>query len=401
MSGSITLHAPESMNLIIGTPAGILATAFVTAALVAFLLIRFEHLHARLTGDTTVGPQKFHAHQVSRVGGLAVIVGIAFTLLCHRGSFAQADVMRDGILLMLCAVPAMAAGFAEDVLKDVRVSVRLGATCISAWLAYFMLGGVLDRVDVAGLDTVLAIPLAGFLFTAFAVAGIANAINIIDGYNGLAGMVSVFVLTATAYVAWQVGDASLATVSLVAAAAMMGFLVWNFPRGRIFLGDGGAYFIGFVIAEVAVLLVRRHPEVSPWFCFMLVAYPVLETMFSIYRKRVLRGLSPGRPDGLHLHMLVYKRVVRWKVGSRDPADRLARNSLTSPYLWALSLATIVPATIFWRSSAILAFLAFGFTFLYIALYRRLVTFRVPRWIRLRSPGRRTPDPETRPLRSTT
>ncbi|MGZ5106537.1 MAG: MraY family glycosyltransferase, partial [Usitatibacter sp.] len=349
----------------------IAAVAFAVSAAIALLLVRFASLHWSGSTDSTVGPQKFHDHTVPRVGGLAVILGIAAALCVAQWDSSLGNTARTGALLLLCALPAMAAGFAEDLSKRVKASLRLGATMVSAAIAYFVLDGVLGRVDVAGLDWALKYGVFSFALTLFAVGGIANAINIIDGYNGLAGMISVFVLAAMAYVASAVGDIALMGLCLAGAAAVAGFLVWNFPRGKIFLGDGGAYFVGFFIAELAVLLVRRNPDVSPWFPFMLVAYPVCETLFSVYRKKVLRGESPGQPDGIHLHMLVFKRVVRWRVGSRNPADRIVRNSLTAPYLWLLSLLTIVPAVAFWNSSGILGFFAFAFVILYVRLYRRL------------------------------
>ena len=256
---------------------------------------------------------------------------------------------------------------------------------LAAGVAYFALDGVPDRVGVVGLDYLLQFELVSFLFALIAVAGIANAVNIVDGYNGLSGFLAVFILGALAYVSFLVGDTFILDCCLILLGAILGFLVWNFPLGRIFLGDGGAYFIGFIIAELSVLLVHGHPEVSPWFPLMLVAYPVWETLFSIYRKKLVRGNSPGQPDGLHFHMLVYKRVVRWKVASKDPGDILVRNWLTSPNLWLLSLYTIIPAALFWDDTLVLAFLFFGFAFTYNVLYRKMVTFRVPKWFIVHSP----------------
>jgi UDP-N-acetylmuramyl pentapeptide phosphotransferase/UDP-N-acetylglucosamine-1-phosphate transferase len=287
---------------------------------------------------------------------------------------------HDTTILMACSIPALAAGLFEDVTKNGKVAFRLAATMLAAGIAYFALDGILDHVALAPLDIALRFMPVSLLFTMVAVGGIANAINIVDGCNGLAGMVSVMILLALSFVAHQVGDAFIFGASLLLAGSIAGFLVWNFPGGRIFLGDGGAYFIGFMIAELSVLLVRRHAEVSPWFPLLIVAYPVWETLFSIYRKRFLRGMSPGEPDGMHFHMLVYKRVVRWKVTSRDPRARVERNSLTSPYLWGLTVLTILPALAFWRSTVILAFMAFGFGIFYNWLYRRMALFQVPKWL---------------------
>ena len=92
--------------------------------------------------------------------------------------------------------------------------------------------------------------------------------------------------------------------------ALLGFLVFNYPSGRIFMGDGGAYLLGFWLGELSVLLVVRNPDVSPWFPIVLLAYPVVETLFSIYRRKFLQGRSAGRPDAMHLHQLIYRRLAR-------------------------------------------------------------------------------------------
>lgn len=368
--------------------------ALIISILANYLLIRYSHLHAPFTGDTASGPQKFHAHLVSRVGGIGVLTAFAGAIVLNELFFAQqssgsaASVEGQALLLLTCSLIAFVGGFAEDIRKDVGVGIRLGATMLAAAVGYFVLDGALDRLGVAGLDFLLQFGVGSFLFAVIAVGGIANAINIVDGYNGLSGVLVVFILGAMAYVSLLVGDGFILDVCLILIGAVGGFLVWNFPRGKIFLGDGGAYFIGFMIGELSVLLVHRHSEVSPWFPLMLVAYPVWETFFSIYRKKLVRGQSPGQPDGMHFHMMVYKRVVRWKIGSKDPEDRLSRNSLTSPYLWSLSLFTIIPAVIFWDNTVVLAFLAFGFAFFYNWLYNRIVTFRVPKWLIIHRPASR-------------
>ncbi len=134
---------------------------------------------------------------------------------------------------------------AEDITKKVGVLTRLLLTLLAAALGAWLLGAVLDRVDVPGLDTLLRWSPLAIAFTVFVVSGVANAINIIDGYNGLAGGYAVLVLAALAWVAAQVGDPFLMTAALAMIGALLGFLVWNYPRGKIFLGDGGAYLLGF------------------------------------------------------------------------------------------------------------------------------------------------------------
>jgi UDP-N-acetylmuramyl pentapeptide phosphotransferase/UDP-N-acetylglucosamine-1-phosphate transferase len=197
-------------------------------------------------------------------------------------------------------------------------------------------------------------------------------------------MVALLMLGALGVVAAQVGDRQVLWASIAIGGGVLGFLAWNFPRGLIFAGDGGAYLLGFLIAELAILLAHRNPEVSAWFPAVLLLYPIVETAFSIYRKKLLRGQSPAEPDGLHLHMLIHKRLVR-RCSERN--ERWKMNSQTSPYLVAIAALAIVPGTFFWNDTRELQLLAVGFTLFYVWLYWRIVRFRVPRFLVLRDARR--------------
>jgi UDP-N-acetylmuramyl pentapeptide phosphotransferase/UDP-N-acetylglucosamine-1-phosphate transferase len=228
------------------------------------------------------------------------------------------------------------------------------------------------------------------LVTMFVVTGVANSVNIIDGFNGLSSMCAMLILGAVAYVAFQVDDVSVMWLALAGVGALLGFFVWNYPAGLVFLGDGGAYFVGFYVAEVSILLLHRNPQVSPMFPLLACIYPVFETLFSIYRRRVLRDQSPGVPDGIHLHSLIYRRVVRWAAGAREAKSLTRRNSATSPYLWLLCMCAVVPAMLFWDSTAALAGFILIFSVGYTVLYWRIVRFRSPRWLLLRGRPREAP-----------
>ena len=119
-------------------------------------------------------------------------------------------------LLLLGALPAFVAGLVEDVTKKVSVKTRLLATAASGLLAALLTGYWIHYVNVPGLDLLLALAPVGILFTAIAVAGIANSVNIIDGFNGLASMVTICMLLSLAYVALQVDD------MFILIAALMG-----------------------------------------------------------------------------------------------------------------------------------------------------------------------------------
>ena len=107
---------------------------------------------------------------------------------------------------------------------------------------------------------------------------------------------------------------------------------------------------------------------------------MLRRAIEFVRSRLLRGQSPGTPDGIHLHSLIFRRIVLWTVGRHD-ARALARgNALTSPYLWLLSAMAVIPATLFWRHTWVLMLFCLLFVVSYVWLYVRIVRFRSPRWM---------------------
>ncbi len=369
-----------------------LSLAFLTSLIITLLVIRYQHLHAHMTADHDLdGVQKFHSVPVPRIGGVGVYLGLLAGLLAKQ--WVDDPVAAPNLLLLACALPAFGAGLTEDLTKRVGVRERLLATVFSALLGGYFLGAWLTRLDIPGLDSLLhpptlrvgldAITITGFLaiaVTAFAVAGVANAFNIIDGYNGLAGVVAIISLLGLAYVADHVGDRMVLLGAITTVGAAAGFLIWNYPSGLIFLGDGGAYCVGFLVAELSVLLVARNPQVSPWFPLLLSFYPIFETLFSIFRRVIIGKSHPGLPDAAHLHQLIYRRVVRWAVGSTCHKQKTHRNALTSPYLWVMSTFAVIPATIFWQSSRMLQLFALLFAATYLLIYRSIYQARFPKWL---------------------
>lgn len=334
--------------------------------------------HSFLDHDVS-GPQKFHARPVPRVGGIGIFLGLCAGVLALLAQDREAAYI--GVLLVGCGLVAFAVGLLEDLTKRVSPAKRLLATAASAALAVWWLGAAITRTDIPGLDWIVGFGAGSMVITIVAVAGIANSVNIIDGFNGLASMCVTIMLAALAYVAYQVGDPVVGMLALAGIGAVLGFFVWNFPAGLIFLGDGGAYFLGFLVAEVSLLLLLRNPEVSPLFPLLVCIYPVFETLFSIYRRRVLRAVPPSEPDGIHLHSLIYRRMMRWAVGDRSAKALTRRNSMTSPILWMLCTLSVIPAVLFWNSTPLMVGSLMLFAVTYVLLYWRIVRFKAPRWIR--------------------
>lgn len=356
----------------------ILIVAFAVSLFAILIILRFKHMHEELTADYDLkGIQKFHEFVVPRVGGVGIFLGIIFSLL-YEYQF-EGVTNTFGFVLMIAAFPAFIAGLAEDVTKRVSARKRLLATMISAGLGGYLLDGWITRLDVIGFDYILGFGIISIAFTCLAVAGVCNAFNIIDGYNGLSAMTAIIILLGLNIVAGYVGDHLLSSLLYCVTGSILGFLIWNYPKGLIFLGDGGAYLIGFMVAELSVLLVARNPVISAWFPLLLILYPIFETLFTIFRRIVLSKKSPGLPDDAHLHQLIYKRVVRWAIGEDGVGKRTQRNSMTSPYLWVMTILAVIPAILFWNDGLLLQICVFVYSLLYIAIYTTIYKSRVPAW----------------------
>lgn len=360
-----------------------LALIALLVSLVATLWVRrlFRRQACRYAADA---PQRFHFGDTPRMGGLGMLAGWALALAALpllQALHLAGNIDRprlDLTLWLLMLLPAFAGGVLEDMTQRLAVRWRLLLTLTSGLLAWGLLGVSVSHLGFDWLDRQWAAwPWLGVGLAVLAVTGLPHAFNIIDGYNGLAGAVALVVCLALAHVALQVGDRELAAMAIALAAATAGFLVWNYPRGLIFAGDAGAYLWGLLIAVISLLLVQRHPIVSPWFPMLLLIYPVWETVFSIYRK-LWRGVSPGMADALHLHQLVYRRLVRSVLHEDEAKNMLKRNNRTAPYLWSFIVLTVVPAVLFWRYSGVLLAFCVLFAISYVAAYMSLVRFKVPR-----------------------
>ena len=306
-------------------------------AFCVFIVLTKQH-HSTFSSDHTEGVQKFHSAPTPRIGGVGLAVGYFVLWLTQTG---ETKALLG--LIALAGSPVLLFGLAEDISKNVSVTTRMLATLTAGILFGVTAGYTIELVYVQWIDNLLAKPGVSLAFTAFAIGSAANATNIIDGFHGLASGTILIVLASIVLVSWRVGDTVLFEVALSFAAITGGFFLVNFPFGKIFLGDGGAYFLGFLVAALCIMLPARNPEVSPWICPLILSYPLTELIVSISRKIRRKGHHPGRPDNLHLHMIVYRIVTE---RSRLRADNeVFTHGLTSLFLWMFPLVSLLLVSI--------------------------------------------------------
>jgi UDP-N-acetylmuramyl pentapeptide phosphotransferase/UDP-N-acetylglucosamine-1-phosphate transferase len=340
---------------------------FLASLFTACLTVFTKRYHGHLSMDEHAGIQKVHTHPTPRVGGIAIGAGA----LCAYVTTTRGGVNDLLWPLMVAGIPAFLFGLVEDLTKEVSVVARLLATMVSGVVGWAITGYSLTSVNVWGLDYFLGFTFVSVVFTAFAVGGVANSINIIDGFNGLAGGTVIIILGGLAHICFQVADYELMSICLLLIATTLGFFAVNWPWGKLFLGDGGSYFLGFGIAWISVLMLSRHPDMSAWALFTACGYPVMEVGFSVWRRKK-RHLNAGDPDRLHMHSLVKRRFIRHFFPG---ATSRVRNSLTGATMWCAATLPVLVASIFWSNTFALVICFMLLALLYSVVYSRLTQFR--------------------------
>lgn len=348
--------------------------AFLTSLLTCLLLVGTKKWHGAFSMDSSTGVQKFHTAPTPRIAGIALVAGVLAGYAASSHGPAAAEKRQILSAILMAGMPAFIFGLLEDITKKVSVKTRLLATMASGLLGWGITGVSLTSVDIWGVDWLLGFTAVSVLFTAFAVGGVANAINIIDGFNGLTAGVALLMLTAFGLIAREVGDIPLAFTCLVIAGSVLGFFLVNWPYGKIFLGDGGAYFLGFTLAWIAILLPSRNAQVSPWASLLICSYPIIEVGFSFVRKSLREGYHPSQPDGVHLHMLANKRWARHLFGD---FSKTLQNGFTSPFLWLYAAIPCAAAAFSYQYTWLCAVLLLVSALAYLAIYSKLALFK---WI---------------------
>lgn len=346
---------------------GSVGIGFAASFLIGLLLVLTKRWHGALSMDFTDGIQKFHTTPTPRIGGVPILLSLV--LVWGKASPEIKELLTP---ILLAGMPAFLFGIAEDLSKQVGVLQRLLSTMASGFLAWWMTDYSLSRLDIWGVDTLMQFTLISVLFTSFAVGGVANAINIIDGFNGLSTFTCTIAFIGFALIAYQVGDFNLAMVCLILAACIWGFFWINWPFGKMFLGDGGAYFVGFALAWVAVLLIERNQSVSAFAALLICILPITEVLFSIFRRRV-RKEHPGQPDRLHFHSIFLRRYInRWL----SHWSAVYRNSLVGILIAIMSLFSTLIAIQVYESTLFCISAISIFVLGYVSMYARMIRHRI-------------------------
>jgi len=314
--------------------------SFILSFLIGLFVIKLTYKHNLFIDNSySDKPQNFHETCTPRAGGIGILAGIFLSVFTVFG-----------IKFIVSVILAFASGIFEDFHNSLSARLRLFLQIIAAAMAIWLTDAV---VTYLGLGITLPF-WAGAIFSIFAIVGMMNAINMIDGFNGLASGVILIILISFGVITYQHNNYNLLYVISIIFGSTLGFFILVFPKGKIFLGDGGAYMLGFIIAVLGIFLASKYENVSPWFILSIFIYPVWEVLFSIGRKFSI-GLSPMKPDSYHFHMLVHRQITQ-----------------NNPMTALLILLFIIPfafiSTLYAKNSIVNIYISLVFILFYTTIY---------------------------------
>lgn len=267
----------------------------IVAYLIGVCLVPMVISYSKKEGLVDVpNDRKIHTKPISRIGGVAIWASTMLTFLClvfmsyyPYGSLLSGILLGGSLMFLL--------GLVDDI-YNLDAKFKLFLQVAIATLAY-LLGVQINSVPFIGDLGIFSYPI-----TLLWIVGISNALNFIDGVDGLAGSVVTVNAVTLAIIAVAMNPSSpiSALIGFILAGSMLAFLTYNFNPARIFMGDSGALFSGFLLAAISITGVMKAATLAILLPFLVLAVPIMDITFSSLR-RIAKGQSPFVADSEHIH----------------------------------------------------------------------------------------------------
>lgn len=341
-----------------------LPAAFILSFLTCLFLIFLDRKAAK-SGDLNLrdSPQTLHKRSISRFGGVAIVFSLSFTSFLAGYSWGNSLYYQVGIVSLFTFI----IGFLDDLKFEIPPWRRLIFLLPTPLIYFYYFELQVLNLDIGFMDNFLKFEIFALLFLCFAIIGMINAFNLIDGINGLLVSYILSILLALKIVEYSIGPIfeiadEFRFYANMLLGSLLGFFILNFPFGKIFMGDAGAYFLG---ALVCFGLIHAHlmNENSPWVVLCLLAYPFMDLSFSVFRKKVINRGQAMQPDAQHLHHLIYKRMK--KINFKHER---AKHFFTVVFITLFNLPHMVLAIYFNQYSSVLIVLFFIYVISYLLIY---------------------------------
>ena len=327
---------------------------------VALVLIMIDKIRAKL-GKINLRKtiQTLHTKSISRFGGFAIFISLFIVAW-----FSNIQEYSFLLITLLCLSPIFLLGIIDDLEYEINPIYRLAIVFPSVYLLYYFLGIEAYSVDIWLIDWLFSYQFFSILFICFAISGIVNAFNMIDGINGLVLLYSLSICASVVFSLYAITTLEVTLYFTALFFSILGVFLLNFPLGKIFIGDGGAYFLGAAIS-VGLIKVYQINDLSPWYVFLKLIYPITDVGASFLR-RMLENQSPlaaFQPDDRHLHHILLSRINKLGIKSHN-----TKHTLVTILLFCFYTPFLVAANYFALDTGILISLSIIFIVFYFCLY---------------------------------
>lgn len=288
-----------------------------------------------------VAVQSFHLGQTPRLGGIAIITSTVMAAIL----FFPDEFWNGHIFIFICCMPALILALREDCGFSVTPNLRLVSCFLSSLIYLIFTGDLLPRVGIGFFDEIIRNTILGLIISTLFVTAAVQSMNLIDGLNGLCSGIGFLISVCLAAVAEFSNSAELFYVSTISAAAILGFFVVNYPAGGLFLGDSGAYWIGFSLSFLGIHFLRQIPDFSAPAILLIFFWPAFDIFLAIWRRFYLRRRL-FQPDRMHPHHIAV-RLLRVRFVGAD--RRLVANSFAAFLILLLAAPPMMLGVAFWNS----------------------------------------------------
>ena len=335
---------------------GYVFLALILNAAVAFLW--HKKIYKKLGLKTYEAIQRIHLAETPRLGGLILLLLLTIYTWLHAET-KLALILKPSLISM---IPLSLVALKEDLFHDVTPMTRLIGLLGSGFLFVINFSGPYPLIEEAFLAPWFKNPLALMIFYPLALTGLANGSNLTDGVHGLCSVIFLSILGSLLFLAYQVSDNTIMMAIWMVMILIATFLSLNYPWGKIFLGDLGAYAIAFLTGMFSIIFFGRHPEISSWFAVLILIYPMTEVAFSMAR-RCYRGQSIFSADTKHLHIKIFYFL------RKIPQLKGYANPMVMPLLSILWLYPLITIPWAFKKPPLTLFFILLFWLIYSVLYR--------------------------------
>ena len=323
-----------------------------------FLFISNKYNLKLLMDDELKKPQAFHEFAVPRAGGLGIF--FSFLILCLYLFLSKQIIYYE--FLSFCTL-FFILGLLDDLKLNIGPKFRLILMIVFLITLVISNKFYIENTGIDFLNRFLEIDIFALFFVCLCFLFIINGSNLIDGYNGLLGIHTLIILTNLFFINHFNGNNDLAFFILCGILMVIIFLIYNFPKATLFLGDSGSYFLGAFIAISVIKTSIANPGISPFYFCILLFYLFFEVFFSFIRKIALERRTPLFPDNKHLHMLLYKILVK------KNNDKFKSNYYVSGIINLTYLILIIPSIFMMNNGLFCKYYSLIFFIIYIFAYK--------------------------------